>query len=224
MKRIFVLMLSYFVFSFFSFPVCAISEDAKSRYDHVLESLIKMVKSKAPSLGNDVSVFKELRFAYTDTPQYTPYGGIKTEVGKAMLTAINNNEYKKALEYAEKILKENFVDIDAHMVASTAYSKTGNQEKADYHQAFASGLLMSILSDGSGKTPESAIDVISIDEEYLLLNLFGLERKSAAELHANGHYYDKLTVVDSVSGKTFEMYFCIDKPYTWLLNSFKKAK
>lgn len=224
MKKIFVLMLVCLVFSVLSFPVCAISEDAISRYDNMLESLIKRVKSKDPSLGTDGSVFKELRFAYAETPQYNPYGGIKAKVGKSMLKAINNKDYTMALEQAEKILKENYVDIDAHEVASTAYRKTGDQEKADYHQIFAYGLNLSILGDNKGTMPESAIDVISIDEEYSLLKSTGLQMKSTATLHANGHDYDKLTVVDSVSGKTFEVYFCIDKPYAWLQESFKKAK
>jgi hypothetical protein len=213
-KSISVLMCLIFL----SIPICALSQNGESRYDILLDK----IKNKKVSV--DDKEFKELRFAYTETPQYNPYGGIKVEVGEAMMNAFNNKEYSKAIEFAEKILNENYVDIDAHMVASTAYRKTGNLEKADYHRYIVAGLMNSLVDGNHGEKPETAIDVISTDEEYALLNLAGLRMSSQAELKVNGHDYDKLTVVDSASGKTFEMYFCIDKPYNWLQNSFKKSK
>ena len=222
--RKFIPVLACLVFILGSIPICATSQDTKSKYDILLQSLIEKVKSKDPSLGDTKvasQAFKELRFAYTETPQYKPYGGIKAETGEAMLTAVSNKEYKKALEYAEKILKEDYVDIDAHVVASTAYRKTGNQERADYHEAIANILFLSMLDGGNGDKPETAIEVISTDEEYSFLNISGLKERSQAALQSNGHNYDKLTVVDPVSGKTFEMYFCIDKPVNWLRNSLK---
>lgn len=203
---------------FLSIPICALSQNGESRYDILLDK----VKNKKVSVES--MEFKELRFAYAETPQYNPYGGIKVEVGEAMMTAFNNKEYTKAIESAEKILKENYVDIDAHLVASTAYRFTGNQEKADYHRYVVSGLMNSLVNGNHGEKPETAIDVISTDEEYALLNMAGLRMNLQAELRVNGHDYDKLTVVDSASGNTFEMYFCIDKPYQWLQNSFKKSK
>jgi hypothetical protein len=192
----------------------------------MLQSLLERVKSKDPSLGDEKvasKAFKELRFAYTETPQYNPYGGVKTKIGGNMLTAVNNKEYKKALEYAEKILKENYVDIDAHMVASTAYREMGNQEKADYHQAIFSLLFLSMLHDRHGDKLETAIEVISTDEEYSFLNFSGLKTRHQALLQANGHNYDRLTVVDPVSSKTSEIYFCIDRQFNWFRNSLKKG-
>jgi hypothetical protein len=214
------------LFIFVSLPVCAQPQDTKSKYDILLHSLINRVKSKDPLLMDEKAAskaFEELRFAYTETPQYNPYAGIKSEAGGAMITAISNKEYTKALKYAERILKEDYVDIDAHMVAATAYRETGNQEEADYHQAIASILLQSILRNGYGDKLKTAIEVISVDEEYVFLSLAGLRMKSQAELHENGHNYDKLTVYDSVSGKTFEIFFGIDRPFNWLQNSFKKS-
>ena len=212
-------------------PDTAKAEDAsriaKSRYDTLLENLIKRVNSKDQSITDAkdaAKAFKELRFAYTETPQYNPYGGIKATTAEAMFTAFNNKDYKTALEYAENILKENFVDIDSHMIVSAAYEKSGDKEKADYHRAIANILILSVLGDGNGEKPESAIEVISTDEEYAILNLGGLRENSQTELMVNGHNYDKLSVNDPVSGRKFEIYFCIDKPYNWLQNSFKKGK
>ena len=55
-------------------PNHALPQDTKSKYDIMLQSLLERVKSKDPSLGDEkvasrVSrAFKELRFAYTETP------------------------------------------------------------------------------------------------------------------------------------------------------------
>lgn len=224
--RKFISLLACLVFILVLIPNHAIPQDAKSKYDIMLQSLLERVKSKDPSLGDEKiasKAFKELRYAYTETPQYNLYGGIKAKIGGNMLTAVNNKEYKKALECAEKILKEDYVDIDAHMVASTAFREMGNQEKAGYHQIIFSMLFLSMLHDRHGDKPETAIEVISTDEEYSFLNFSGLKVKSQALLQANGHNYDRLTVVDPVSSKTFEMYFCIDKPFNWFQKSLKKG-
>jgi hypothetical protein len=196
------------------------ANDARTEYDVLREGLLQRLRSKDPSLRDTKAAsraFKELRFAYAKTPQYNPYGGIKAEVGAAMKVALKNEKYDQALEYAEKILKENFVDIDAHMVASTVYRKTGNQEKADCHRAIVGMLIQSILGDGYGDKPQTAMEVISIDEEYAVLSFSGLRATSQAVLHVNGHNYDRLTVIAPVTGKSFDMYFCIDK----LLSGFK---
>jgi hypothetical protein len=202
-----------------------IAKDIRTQYDLLLESLLQRVKGKDSKFGDTKALtkaFRELRFAYAETSQYNPYKGIKAEVGPVMLEAYKNNEYNQALQYSEKILKENFVDFDAHFTAYQAYQKIGNQEKADYHSDIARLLIDSILSDGDGNKPETAMEVISVEEEYIILAVKGLRAISYNTLQAHGHNYDKLTVVDSESGKTFEMYFCIDKPYHWLLDSLKK--
>ena len=224
--RKFISVIACIVFILVLIPNHALSQDTKSKYDIMLQSLLERVKSKDPSLG-DVKVaskaFKELRYAYTETSQYNPYGGIKAKIGGNMLAAVNNKEYKNALEYAEKILKEDYVDIDAHLVASTAYMEAGNQEKSDYHWVIVSMLFLSMSDGGNGDKPETAIEVISVDEEYSVLKLAGLKKRYQALLQINGHNYDRLTVVDPVSSKTFEMYFCIDKPLNWYQNSLKKG-
>jgi hypothetical protein len=63
-----------------------------------------------------------------------------------------------------------------------------------------------MLSDGDGEKTETAIDIISTDEEYVILNFSGLRASSQADLQDNGHNCDKLIVVDPVYGKKMGMY------------------
>lgn len=223
--RKFTPVLACLVFIVVSIPIRALSQDTKSKYDVMLHGLIEKVENKDPSLADAKVVskaFKALRFAYTETPQYDPYGLIKTETRGAMLAAVTQKEYKKALEYAEKILKEDYVDMDAHTVAYIAYMATGKQDKAKYHEAIANILFLSMVDGGNGDRLETAIEVISVQEEYSFLNHAALEKKSQRIMQADGHHYDKMTVVDPASGKTFEIYFCLDKPFNWIQNLLKK--
>jgi hypothetical protein len=50
------------------------------------------------------------------------------------------------------------------MAAQIAYQETGNAERAQFHKFMADGLLNSIKSSVDGKSPQTAFEVISINE------------------------------------------------------------
>lgn len=180
------------------------------------EALVDRLKA------NDVTVdFKELRMAYAESQGYAPYGG-DDEARKAMFAALRDKAYDKALEYAGKILKQNYVYINAHLVSSIAFGETKNLERASYHRRIADGLIQSILKSGDGKSPETAYVVITTAEEYTLFNVLGLRPVSQSLLHEKGHSYDKMDAKNPQTNQTTTFYFNIDIPFNWLANSLKK--
>ena len=182
------------------------------------DMLLERVKS-----GDTTIDFRELRFAYAETPQYSPYGSSKSDAKNALLAAYDAQQDDKVTEYLESVLKSNYVDIEAHIIASMKFAKDGNQEKSNFHRSVAKGLIDSILNSGDGKGPDTAFWVISVDEEYAILRVFRLKVKSQSVSTRDGHYYDVLQVTDpKTSEPLLPMYFCIDKPYIWLQNSMKK--
>ncbi|HXL80258.1 MAG TPA: DUF4919 domain-containing protein [Pyrinomonadaceae bacterium] len=179
------------------------------------ENLLARVKSQ------DVAVnFQELRLAYTETKQYSPYGGDR-EARKAMFAALKTEEYEKALAASEKILAANYLDINAHLGAYIANRELGHAERADYHKNVFQKLLKSISDSGNGKTVETAFIVISTDEEYALFNFMGLRPTAQELIEDKTHHYDKMTVTDPNSNQNVIYYFNIDIPFNWLGNSFK---
>ncbi len=179
------------------------------------ETLLARVKS------HDVAVnFQELRLAYTETKQYSPYGG-DSEARKAMFAALKTEEYEKALTSSEKILATNYLDINAHFGAYVANRELGHAEKADYHKNVFQKLLQSISDSGDGKTVETAFIVISTDEEYALFNFMGLRPTAQELIEDKAHHYDKMTVTDPKNNQNVIYYFNIDKPFNWLSNSLK---
>ena len=165
--------------------------------------------------------FKELRMAYTETADYSPYGG-ERETRKKMFASLNAREFDAAVESAEKILAKNYVEINAHFVAYVAHRESGRAEKATFHKFMFDGLVKSITGSGDGKTAETAYVVITTDEEYTLFNILGLRPAGQSLITQNGHSFDRMTATNPKTNETVVYFFNIDKPFNWLGQSLKK--
>jgi hypothetical protein len=179
------------------------------------DTLLERVRKQDPEVN-----FQELRLAYTETKQYNPYGG-SLDARDAMFALLNAKEYEKAVVASEKILSSNYLDINSHFVAYVANRNLKHAEKADYHKYVFLNLLKSISTSGDGKTMETAFLVISVDEEYALLNFMELQPVGQQKVEENGHNYDKMTAKDPKTKKISTYYFNVDKPFNWLRNRFK---
>lgn len=178
--------------------------------------LLERAKKSDPTLD-----FKELRLAYTETTDYSPYGGDR-ETRKKMFAALSAKEFDSAVESAEKILAKNFVEINAHFVAYVAHRESGRAEKATFHKFMFDGLVKSITGTGDGKTAETAFVVITTDEEYTLFNILGLRPAGQSLITQNGHSFDRMTVTNPKTNETVVYFFNIDKPFNWLGQGLKK--
>lgn len=167
--------------------------------------------------------FQELRFAYTETKQYDPYGEDR-ETRTAMFAALSGKQYEQALLSSEKILTANYLDVNGHFAAYVAHRELGNADKADYHKNIVQKLLKSISDSGDGKTIATAFVVISTGEEYALFNYLGVRATAQALIEDKGHHYDKMTVKDPKTELEAVYYFNVDKPFNWLGNSLKSKQ
>ncbi len=164
-----------------------------------------LAKAKA---GQPVD-WQELRFAYAESPDFDLLGTKSIEARKAMNAAFRAGDYAGALAQANLILDQNYVDVDAHFVSELVNSKLGNADEAAKQHAIMIGILRSIRT-GDGKTPETALTVIAVSEEYSFIRALGLSRTEQALISAGGHSFDVLSVVDR-DGKSEKLYFLIDR-------------
>jgi hypothetical protein len=74
---------------------------------------------------------------------------------------------------ADKWLKKCPVDAKVHLMRASLLLKAGDVQGHFYHRMVYYGLLTSIVTSGDGKTPQTAYKVISVDEEYTVLNHIG---------------------------------------------------
>ncbi len=170
----------------------------------------------------DTSIdFAKLRFAYTETKEYSAYG-IDAAERKAMFDALNAKKYEDALKKAEDVLKTNFVEMNAHFVAFVSNEELGKTEKAEFHKKVFSGLINSILDGADGKTAKTAYKVICVPEEYVVINFLGFRRTSQALVNEDGSKFDILTVVNSETNETAKLYFNIDTVWKGYEKIFSK--
>jgi hypothetical protein len=142
----------------------------------IYNSLVNKLKN------NDLNIdFKALRFAFTRTENYKPYG-TNDNMRDAAFDALKKKNYPEALKQAQSVLERNYIDLDVHLLCRTAYRETGNLEKYTFHSSVLKGLVGSLYASGDGTTPEKAIAVISVSEEYFIMNANDLNQLKLQQL------------------------------------------
>jgi hypothetical protein len=168
--------------------------------------------------SGDLSIdFKQLRFSYMESPERHAAKDTDKQK-KEMFEAIKKKDYKKAIQNADVVLESEFVDLDAHQVEQIAHGELREEEKAGFHKAVVQGLLRSIMDSGDGKSAETAYVVISVHEEYIVLQVLGLRPGGQSVLHKDGHSYDLLEPSDAEGNSTVKLYFNVDIPFKHYLN------
>ncbi len=161
--------------------------------------------------GGDLTIdFAKLRMAFTATKDYS-YNGLDSKERSKMSNLVSDKDYKGALKAAEKILKSEYVNLNAQYVAYVANTELKNTDKAEFHKAVLLGLLSSIKQNNDGLSVATPYYVITIEEEYAVLRFLGLMMKSQSLQHADGHTFDVFTVVDGKTKKESKLYFNIDR-------------
>jgi len=191
---------------------CTAKDTAKAEYD----SLIERLKSGDPNVD-----FGKLREAYAASSEYSPPGN--AEARKAMYDALNSKKYSEAINVAQKALKESYLDIDAHHVLSIAYRESNDPIRADFHHGVAGGLINAILKSGDGKSFQTAMVVLAIQEEYIILSVLALRPGSQALQKKDGHVYDVLNPVSTETNQAVTLYFNIDRPYGYLDRTIRRG-
>ncbi|MBI5666771.1 MAG: DUF4919 domain-containing protein [Chloroflexi bacterium] len=152
--------------------------------------------------------FLALRLAYTQSVLFDPYNK-SMQTAMALRQALQQDDELLIGAGIQRALQDDYLDIEAHVVAHNFYRQSGKAAKAEYHAAFARGLVQSILRT-DGRSFETAFEVISIREEYALLGMLGLQPKLQRKASHEGKEYDILTVSHPQTGEDLDFYFNID--------------
>lgn len=122
-----------------------------------------------------------------------------------------NGSYEAdAAKLAYEILERDYTSIAAHAALSKNLSIYPTVR--EFHGAVRNALVNSIINSGDGKTPQTAMYVISIVEEYEVLAELGFTVQSQSLAQEDNRHYDAFTVVDA-DGESRVVYFAIDEFY-----------
>ena len=138
----------------------------------ILLTLCLKIHAETPLALPSPEDFTKLRMEFAQQPGFNPLWKIEP-ARMAIIEVYQGKDYQKAFDLAGSWLLQYPVDADIHFVRSGSANYLGDIVSATRHLYFAYGLLASIAESGDGKTPETAFKVISVSEEYSLLNDFG---------------------------------------------------
>jgi hypothetical protein len=161
--------------------------------------------------------FTALRLAYAQLYPYSPQehmAYIKDLVGaRAMIRQdIEQGNAQRALQTIEGFLERDYLDVDVHRLAASAYDALGDRKKATFHHLFAQRLFDSVFRSGDGHSRETAFIVINIREEYLVLRALGLRYTVQRLDTQTGHLYDVVSIEGRSAGET-KLYFHVYLPH-----------
>lgn len=128
---------------------------------------------------------------------------------EATVAAFEAKDYSKFVGLIEGVLDFEFVHLGLHRAAADAYRELNNQPKAHFHKAVAEKLLNALLTSGDGKTAPTAYRVLTIKEEYFIMNELGYIVRSQALVSEKDKMYDVLSGHDPKTDKTVSVYFDI---------------
>ena len=127
------------------------------------------------------------------------------------LTKTANGSYEAdAAKLAYDILERDYTSIAAHAALSKNLSIYPTAR--EFHEAVKNALVKSIVNSGDGKSPETAMYVIGVAEEYEALQELGLTQESQRLEQKNNRHYDVFAARDS-TGEKRDVYFAVDEFY-----------
>ncbi len=175
--------------------------------DTVYQNLVQRVE------GGDFTVdFRALRLACIRSSQCDPRGKKADLV--AMNRAVDDRDFRATIEVAERLIRQGFVNAEAHATCVAAYLAIHEPVKSKFHLDVTKALVRSILTSGDGKTKETAYQVISDREEYFAITALGLPYlgpgNSATTTQDAGHSYDRWEIRDPRTGKNVVLFFDVD--------------
>ncbi len=109
-------------------------------------------------------------------------------------------DYKKVLSYTALILNEYPFNIEQVFITAIVHEKLGNKNNTKCWFYKYNALIETLLSSGDGKSPETAIVVTKIKDEYAILSALGLKFQQQTLIHENGKQYDKMNVAENDYG------------------------
>jgi hypothetical protein len=136
-----------------------------------------------------------------------------------LFDAAEHEDYAAMAQAAEALLKSNYTDLDGHFFAKQAARAQSKSELVEFHDFVLRGLLRSLRDSGDGTSPDTAVKVIAVDEEYFILRMLNQQPKQQALGTCKGNPCDIMTTTDSETKEEKTWYFDVSIPMGTLSKS-----
>jgi hypothetical protein len=159
------------------------------------------------------------RLMYSSSKDYSPYSRDVHTCLKQAQAFLNDSKFDEAIAEADRGLKFDKFNVELLVIKSASFRAMGRIEDADMSRQQWIAVIDSILSSGDGRGFSTAFKVISVDEEYAVLNIKGFQMIKQSLVKHEESEFDILVAKNLKSGEESEFYFNIDIPKKWLAKS-----
>ncbi len=157
--------------------------------------------------GDPGTDYTAMRKAYAMIADYDPYGDKTNTLMRDGQAAYVAKDCKTALEKFRAAIALDFIISDAHALAADCLEQAGDKAGEKHEEAIAQGLFDSIIVSGDGETIETAFQVVTLQEEGVLLAVAGLNGTARAVLTTDQGPVDKISVTDEKTGQKGAVFF-----------------
>lgn len=220
------------IFLFFIFIIFA-SLNYKFAYSQAAE-LLDMTKIKAeitdeksdffyPNLykrysENDTTLtpyeYRYLYYGHSLQPYFDPNITSSNDSVVALRKYLFESEVSvdRVLELTGFVLRLDPFFVDGIFLTALSYEKLANSAIAREWFIKYTNLIKTILASGNGKSVDSPFVVLSVSDEFAILDALELEFKEQKIIEQNGKFYEVLSVNENTKGFT-EVFFDINLFY-----------
>jgi hypothetical protein len=131
---------------------------------------------KALEAGETDINYKEFRESFLESEQFKIASNRSKEydsLKKEMYSLMSKENFQEIISVTKKMLSINYTSMIAHKILRQTYQITGDTANAVKYKTIQFGLLNSIVKNGDGKSCSTAWPVISVEEEYFILQMIG---------------------------------------------------
>ena len=136
----------------------------------------------------------QVRHFYYGAATKSDYNPYKFSLLHELNEALGKGDLQEAAGIIDRQLTDDPTNLQFYeqkmMLQIKQYGRDSKEADNAFYQVFM--LSSAILSSGDGLSKESAIHVISIDDEYAILNMYGLSPKMQSLIEEEGQKYDKM--------------------------------
>lgn len=179
--------------------------------------------SVSPERRARVEAATKARFEYAQSSRYDPYSSVVREVRKNCWQWLEQSEFAKTVAEADRGLAIDPYNIEILMAKAAALRAANDVATADRIREQWIALADSVLLNGDGKGFATAFRVITVDEEYAVIRLMGLEISGQMLVEDEGKQFDVLKVSSRKGGAPFDLYFNVDLPLGQLHSQLQAA-
>ncbi len=162
-----------------------------------------------------------LRRAFAETSHYNPYDIAVDQQLKKISQAIGRGEVEESEAALLKLLeRDRFMRFDTLAMMMMLHERTGQEEKAKPYRKLLEGLLNLLQDPKAGVSFEKPIEVLFIQEEYLVTT--NLTAKRRGLISHEGHKFDVFDVEAEGDQPARAIYFNVDLPQKSLTRLLEK--